>query len=107
MVDEIINVLKEKQCYGCEHWYYECQIPFDGCERFLELSPDEIAELAEHLEKNDVIKVVRCKDCKHYMNLGNKYSYCLHFSVEDDVLFMARADSFCSDGERRLENENT
>jgi hypothetical protein len=101
MVDKIINVLKEKQCYDCEHWYYECRIPFDGCERFLELSPDEIAELAEHLEKNDVIKVVRCKDCSigkgNTPKMGAGWVYCINNGQYH------KETHFCSYGERRCE----
>jgi hypothetical protein len=103
MVDKIINVLKEKQCYDCEHWYYECRIPFDGCERFLELSPDEIAELAEHLEKNDVIKVVRCKDCKFAFPYKDYY-YCENEDspfTNPDWAVCLNGDDFCSWAERR------
>lgn len=99
MVDKIINVLKEKQCYDCEHWYYECLIPFDGCERFLELSPDRIAELAEHLEKNDVIKVVRCKDCR-YSDVYGKNCFCEYDPIETKSVSL---NGYCSYGEKRDE----
>ena len=32
--------------------------------------PDPIETLAEHLIKNDVVPVVRCKDCKHYKKIN-------------------------------------
>lgn len=57
--------------------------------------PDKTG-LAEHLISNDVVPVVRCKDCKHYGDYGrvwdcNKYGA---MSLPDE-------DDFCSYGERR------
>lgn len=44
----------------------------------------------------DVVKVVRCKDCKHRDPIGYK---CLRDNLWHDT------DDFCSYGERRAENE--
>jgi hypothetical protein len=53
-------------------------------------------EIADHLLANDVVKVVRCKDCKHYenknINLLPHCTLCGTTKFEDD---------FCSCGERR------
>ncbi len=47
--------------------------------------------LVDHLMANNVVTVVRCKDCKQY----NGHRYCTYFA--ETVL----DDDFCSYGERR------
>lgn len=69
-------------------------------ERSKEMIDDEIREVAERIANKlfeDVVEVVRCKDCKYW-----------DYEVDNDVGFCARtedcdwnADDFCSRGERR------
>ena len=57
--------------------------------------PHELADptevVADYLLDNDVVPVVRCKDCKHY----NGHRYCIN--IAETVL----DDDFCSYGERK------
>lgn len=48
----------------------------------------------------DVVKVVRCKNCKYFKTSVNKENYCdIHSSTWDK--FYVRLDDYCSMGERR------
>lgn len=51
-------------------------------------------------QKSDVVEVVRCKKCIHYVDIGNGIHYCSRFSNEDFIHFVF-GDNFCSYGERR------
>ena len=67
--------------------------------------PHELADpaevVADYLLDNDVVPVVRCKDCKHY-EIGKDYlSYCNH--CDGGIADYPRQDDFCSYGERRSE----
>ena len=54
-------------------------------------------ELADHLFANDVVPVVRCKDCKH-----RKEEFCFHENWWKDDGFTAVCENdFCSYGERK------
>jgi len=33
----------------------------------------DIEEIKEYLNSNDIVKVVRCKDCKYYKSYYDKY----------------------------------
>lgn len=59
-------------------------------------APLIIAEI-EKAKREDVVKVVRCKDCKHYHNSG----YCIQIGMSKDR-FM---NDFCSRGESRGSTE--
>ena len=52
-------------------------------------------KVADHLIANDVVQVVRCKDCKHRENLLGEFCcpYYEDLPVEDD--------HFCAYGERK------
>ena len=53
-------------------------------------------QLADHLIDNDVVQVVRCKDCKHRYTLQSGHSFCReHFPLGK------YDDDFCSYGERK------
>ncbi len=65
----------------------------------------DVEEIKEYLSSNDIVEVVRCKDCKYFIKFAEDY-----ISVEDaDGMCdfydcgMKRLD-FCSYGERRDEN---
>ena len=51
-----------------------------------------IAKIADHLIANDVVQVVRCKDCKAY---DKEVGYC------EAMGFTCEMDDFCSYGERK------
>lgn len=55
-----------------------------------EVQPETVLQIAEHLVENDVVPVVRCKDCKHWNN-GDCYR-----------IELTRPDDYCSYGERKL-----
>lgn len=49
----------------------------------------------------DAVEVVRCRDCKHLLVDDEGYSYCSDSCGLDGV----DLSDYCSDGERREENE--
>jgi hypothetical protein len=53
----------------------------------------------------DAVEVVRCRDCKHWIEIGTEYFSTRTYGecrlLDDDPRY---ADDYCSDGERR-ENE--
>lgn len=50
-------------------------------------------EIVDKLIANDVMSVVRCKDCNYWNN-----PYCNH---SESTMLDTQADNFCSYGERR------
>lgn len=75
-------------------------------------SQEEYEKAAEYLIENDVVEVVRCKDCKyyteHYEGTYGEYGRCDHpqqeYEVECYDMWVATdPDDFCSYGERREE----
>lgn len=71
-----------------------------------ELQNVTLTEADDALEKIDYVRVVRCKDCKHYVLyelFGRSQGWCERLCDEFDKS-LARAteeDDFCSHGERR------
>lgn len=61
---------------------------------------DHACDVLKSVAGNDVVKVVRCKDCKWYYN-GLHEIFCMRIGG----LKMPFYDSFCCYGERK-ENEN-
>ena len=47
----------------------------------------------------DVVKVVRCKDCKWWENAKDYTPYCNN--LDSGLFFTARENDFCSYGERK------
>ena len=62
---------------------------------------DEIPaeQFADYLSENDVVKVVRCKDCKHFSE-NDTTRYCEFHSTYWEKFIMRRTD-YCSYGERK------
>ena len=55
----------------------------------------------------DVVKVVRCKDCKYYAQSKELGGYCKCHSVELPFnWFPCEPDDFCSYGQRKCEQED-
>ena len=47
-------------------------------------------------------RIVRCRDCTHYMTWANGYSFCSAFSIgATGDPFPGEPDGFCAWGERR------
>ena len=67
------------------------------------LCNQSVEEVADHLIANDVVPVVRCKDCKHYVQMPvSVVDYrCSIFCGCYDKPYPTEADDFCSYGERR------
>jgi hypothetical protein len=63
------------------------------------------ADEVKQIPAADVAEVVRCKDCKHWSRDGNGYgddeSHCTNPDGLDNY---AKADDFCSYGERRADD---
>lgn len=55
----------------------------------------------------DAVKVVRCRDCKHYYDYGVNRDYCCHRSKCGKQVFDVKfkADDFCSYGKRKDGND--
>ena len=79
----------------------------------LNTSIPKLFKLAEHLIANDVVQVVRCKDCKHWHEktgwcyhhshfLDSKGGFCHPWESNDWKMF--DDDYFCKDGERRTDD---
>jgi hypothetical protein len=66
--------------------------------------PHELADpteaVADYLLDNDVVPVVRCRDCKHYFRYGDGVYGCRTFGM-----MKTKPDGFCSYGERK-DNES-
>ena len=61
---------------------------------------DQFAELiAKYLSKNDVVQVVKCKNCKHYI-----VGFCTRDINGRTNMFRMGEDDFCSYGERKADN---
>lgn len=54
----------------------------------------------------DVVKVVRCKDCKYYKKgfAGEHSNYCDCHTVTSFEKFFCKPNDFCSYGERKADN---
>ena len=77
MREKLIELLRAVQYQGnAIHGYHDKYI--------------QNSELADHLIANDVVPVVRCKDCKHYKTIQCSCS-CTVVSSE----------WYCADGERK------
>ena len=70
-----------------------------------EVSSHTAQDIADHLADNDVVKVVRCKDCKWYKEgkylAPNKFCYRLKDRSGEHIGYNFSDDDFCSYGERR------
>lgn len=62
---------------------------------------DEIIEDLYNQPTVDAVQVVRCKDCKHYRELGRATGICAINDIEHRLF----ADWFCADGEREERTE--
>ena len=60
------------------------------------VNADPTEVVADYLLDNDVVPVVRCKDCVY-----NENGTCTHSEYFDDTKY--RPDYFCADGERKGE----
>ena len=63
--EKLVSLIEQKQVYGIDQ-----EQPH---KRDLQLIDNE--ELADHLIANDVVPVVRCKNCVYYQPIGSQYSY--------------------------------
>ena len=60
----------------------------------------EIVDSIDDCVEEDVVKVVRCKECKHY-DCGNGHRpWCNHLNGLDEM----HDDDYCSYGERRTDD---
>ena len=68
------------------------------------ITDNEVKIVADYLLTNDVVPVVRCKDCKYYkaqkqsVNWKNKKKYCCRV-----VALKVNENDYCSYGERKCE----
>lgn len=62
-----------------------------------------IVRAIEEAPAEDVVEVVRCKDCKHYKEWEDGDITCSFWTVDWDVT--TKPNAFCSCGERRTSND--
>lgn len=62
----------------------------------------DLMGIAEYLYPADVIKVIRCKDCKHYF-IGNCMNTDVPIYADNGAEFMPDSDFYCSYAERKEE----
>ena len=82
MKDRLIDLLINADVYDS----HECRL----CTKEDYCDYCNAEKLADHLIENDVVPVVRCKDCK-YWNNGDCYR-----------IELTRPDDYCSYGEQKL-----
>ena len=68
----------------------------------LNISLVKLFSFADHLIANDVVPVVRCKDCKHCRK-DTYFDYCDKYSRPFDKMYVEK-DHYCSYGERKDDN---
>ena len=56
-------------------------------------------ESCRQYEHKDDVRVVRCKDCKHWLGDGNNCK--MYIVIGNKVMYNWYSDDFCSYGERR------
>ena len=61
---------------------------------------DFFGSIADHLIANDVVPVVRCRDCKHYIPFDNECEE-PHNHYTEDGFREVHDNDFCSYGERK------
>lgn len=66
-----------------------------------------VDDVIRALRDNDVVKVVRCKDCEHWKHMEEGLGDCTHprFHLEGHADPTTNWNDFCSCGERK-DNEN-
>ncbi len=74
-------------------------------DRYFFWSADEVKHFIATATTVDAVEVVRCKDCKHYVQFlqDSKDCRCTIFSGCYDRPYPTDPDDFCSYGERRAE----
>lgn len=84
------------------------------CRRiYLFFLDEETGEITDITSRDDVIQVVRCKDCKHWLphtqfgydaDYEEYHNYCKRHLPDDEFYaFIKEADDFCSWAERKEE----
>ena len=65
--------------------------------------PGEIEAAIKAMPAEDVVKIVRCKDCKDFRPWGgqSKLGDCMVYVCDGENPFAMEETDFCSDGERR------
>jgi hypothetical protein len=78
----------------------------NGNEHFV-LGIESVLEYAENLPTVDAVEVVRCKDCRHYIQpwQDSEERRCSVFNGSYDRPFPTEPDDFCSYGERRTDDK--
>ena len=69
------------------------------------IGADYTEVVADYLLDNDVVPIVRCKDCKHYKEFRTKRNkqimrLCCRMG-KNDMEYSVKPDDFCSYGERK------
>lgn len=70
-----------------------------------EYRAEQIAVVAREMARLDLVNVVRCRDCKHYIDTPRRGSRCVHWMTldcfENPIPSEVYPDGYCSWGERK------
>ena len=78
---------------------------FDGFPDYVEFDVEDIKSIINEQDTADVVEVVRCKDCKHYVLrtlFGHTQGWCERLCDKFDrsLAHGTEEDDYCSFGER-------
>ena len=89
--------LYHQRCDAVRNWNIRFNEPqmvsFREGDKRLYVDPDYLVELYRMVRRDEIVRVIRCKDCRHYMDLG--FTTCKYLRVT------CNDDDFCSRAERK------
>lgn len=75
-----------------------------------DIQPETVSQIADHLIENEVVPVVKCKDCKYSRDKNKEEKrylcegvlICTNCEATEDGWCAKYLDDYCSYGERRI-----
>lgn len=95
-----INAEEAKQVLS--HILYCDEITVDGI--YIFCSRKDTDEIVNEMPSADVVEVVRCKDCKNSVCIGERYFCDIQYD-EWGQPYVVKPDGYCDVGERRETND--
>ena len=98
--DELLKVLRQRYD-NLKQWYKNANEDAKTSAAFAMTECFEIGNIVKEQPTVDAVHIVRCKDCKWYVYSEKAFGHVCYFNSS-----YRREDDYCSDGERKTENEN-